>query len=892
MTRSLRRFAVVLFAAVVLLGVFANCAFATLEDAPTPTLGTTKTNPDTGADAWWREGWGNTLSPEFTLNPPGAWDSKVDGYLLGMAYSVNRFSSTIDTATPEKYYNAAWPVAESGATGGTNLDHTLDMVGICQDPFITGWPALQPGAHTPYEGQWAMDYVFYSSGTPPLPGSPPGTPWTGRYSNKQWTLGYGIDQTPPRAVTGLTIATALNRAAETTWTAAKRAYVTWDPSLNYDDLSGIGYYQVLVDDKPLIPETSSTPTQGRVYSAPWLPTPSAITVENMAPGAHKVSIVTVDRATNVGPPTSQWFYSDPDTPTISFTSPITNILSAKTIFSVNASDLAGPPTVVFQLDAAVLATVTAAPYSFKPDLGRLGTGTHTLKATVIDHLGRSVTVLKSVSFNNTFTSTGFMTAGPSEFSYVVPVSSTSNPPADRWRWDALDHTKVWTNSLHPDFGLERGAELATLESDSDGSVAGMLYDLRRSPELIDALSPANYFRSVRPLGASWSTHMDATLDLASVMAYPPAGGWPAPEPGAEFDIEGTWYLQYKGFLDTGWAESDTNVVKFGVDVTAPTMVEGLAASPTTDTAMAGAVSAGTRTHLSWFTKDYDALSGVAYYQVLLDGAPAMGATLDSQGRVFDIAGRIEPAVTVEDLTPGAHTFGVYAVDRAGNAGKTATTVVYSDPDVPTISFTSPTGSYVGVSARISANAADVGGVKNVTFKFDGADIAPPVTAAPYSVQANLGAYAAGLHTLSAVVTDRYGRQVTVSKSVTLDRTPLVLSGFSRTPELFYPIKRDKYKDNSTIYVSVNKSASLTLKVMNSAGTTLRSYQKTVNAGRTSFVWNGTWSSDNKAHTGTFYYQVVATDSAGNVASTGKLSTRIRNYELVKVSKNKVKVIAR
>ena len=36
------------------------------------------------------------------------------------------------------------------------------------------------------------------------------------------------------------------------------------------------------------------------------------------------------------------YASDPDTPTISFTSPTTNILSASSIFSVDASDAAGP----------------------------------------------------------------------------------------------------------------------------------------------------------------------------------------------------------------------------------------------------------------------------------------------------------------------------------------------------------------------------------------------------------------------------------------------------------------------------------------------------------------------------------------------------------------------
>ena len=70
------------------------------------------------------------------------------------------------------------------------------------------------------------------------------------------------------------------------------------------------------------------------------------------------------------------------------------------------------------------------------------------------------------------------------------------------------------------------------------------------------------------------------------------------------------------------------VVKFGIDLTPPAAVQGLMASPTTDTALAGSVTAGTRTHVTWLSQDYDTLSGVAYYQVLLDGTNVIpdGAT--------------------------------------------------------------------------------------------------------------------------------------------------------------------------------------------------------------------------------------------------------------------------
>ena len=93
MTRTVRHFVVVLVVALALFGIFAGSAMATLEDTPTPTFATSMTNPDWGADAWWRGGWGNDTHPEFTVNAPPMVDKPFpdgDGYLLGFIYNVDR----------------------------------------------------------------------------------------------------------------------------------------------------------------------------------------------------------------------------------------------------------------------------------------------------------------------------------------------------------------------------------------------------------------------------------------------------------------------------------------------------------------------------------------------------------------------------------------------------------------------------------------------------------------------------------------------------------------------------------------------------------------------------------------------------------------------------------
>jgi hypothetical protein len=1528
MTRTVRRFAAVLIVALALFGIFASTALATLEDTPTPTLAKTTTNPGWGADSWWRQGWGNSLYPEFELTRPAQWIENIDGYLLGTIYTVDRSAVTlIDSSTPENYYRDSFPVVANERPDGTNLDNTIDLLGIYQNPPSGFWPPADPGVNNPLEGQWYLHYSFYSNF---------------RYQYGQWDIPFGVDLTPPTAVTGLSVSSGLASGPydPNTWVPTKRGYVKWDAA-QYDGLSGVGYYQVLIDDQPLVPETSETPTQGRAYSAPWLPTPDSFTIESLPSGRHKLSIVPVDRATNAGPATSVWYQSDPDTPTISWVAPtgnalvpaahvisveasdaagdpvvnlslggssigtmtappytitpdlsslatgtyaltakvtdrlnrtvvITknvtwspggiagstadasfdvtgtagtsedsadqatggttgwtnnlspvvvsdnvpdgatdifyNVVQAKTpldptnlqnyfhsvwrdsthlsgsvslkdsidnppgggwlpgpagsvapyegtwyyqwvwynkntqavspttysvkfnvdrtpptavtgftaspaagvwtsskrahltwdsheydalsgdaafqifvddspaisvnatsvmsgsvtiedmpagdhkvsiaavdkagnvgpkrsiqfrsdpdvptiawtaptnlaltpankTFSVDATDVAGDPTVVFKLDggAAFTATVTAPPYSVNANLAGLSVGAHTLSATVIDHLGRVVaapnkavtwdtydgsldttgtggtssasgpgvwtnslfpvvslegvsggitynvvqtpSAINPASLSNYYHSTDgagplmthvvnlkdtIDTGGPwapgpagsvgpyegtwyfqwkwhaggvgfSSTTYRLPfnvdmtppaavANFTSNPTPGIWTtqqrakfswtnseydtlsgteyyqlflddsawltvnrsesvpnsitvedmptgnhkvsiaavdkagnigpkrdiqfmsdsgvpsisfieptstmtprrhviavdasdaaadplvtisisggvfgatpvllgtiatppysinpsfagvpaglytlharasdqlgrsvtasmsvmWDpadtlvtdnavdledgqhigtsstnpgALDDIdtwwrKGWGNSLNPDFELTPPNPAV----DDYGFLVGTLYDVTTSPSDINVASPDSYFRAARGTGTS----LNQTIDLQGIFNYPPAGGWrPFPVVGAAKPIEGPWYLNLVWFTSKGYTSTRTYHIPMGVDLTPPSKVESLAVSPTVNSADATSVIGTSRVHISWKPKEYDALSGVAYYQVVLDGSTVIpdSPSNPAQGRVYNIPGVAPSSVTIEGLAPGAHQIGIQAVDRATNAGTVVTKTIYCDPDVPTISISKPSGTLIGPKPTVTATAADKGGVKSVVFKLDGVVIST-ATGAPYSGACDLTGFGSGAHTLTATVTDMFGRQATASKTVTLDKTPLVLSSFTRNYSLFYPIKRDHYKDNLTITFYANKSCSAKVLITNSAGTTVRSISKSASSGKNTVTWDGKWTADNKAHTGTFYVRVTATDSVGNSTSTGKLKTVIRNYEVIRVSSSQVKIVPR
>ncbi len=898
MRQQLRRGFVLLAAACLLLGVSATSAFAGLDDEPADGIHAfTSSNPGAGVDHWWRQGWGRTLTPDFALLPPSGMDDKKDGYIIGMLYSVDRTDSgeatgalsdvIIDRVLPDNYYRASFG-GTTNNTGpyGTNANNTLDIEGIFQNPPTGTWPPSTLAK--PVEGQWFMHYRFFS---------------TYRYSDAVHQIGFGIDTTPPNPVTGLTVRTGLYSPPVTGWQPLKRMHVSWTPK-EYDALSGVGYYEVLIDDKPFLPESTSTasPQQGRVYTAPTDPAglgiytmPSSITIENMPPGKHKISLVSVDRATNRSVAANATYYSDPDTPTVEFLAPLNGYLKRGTQVVVGAHDLAGDPGVKVALDGKNVATFTAPPYAFVPDLTGLLPGTHVLSATATDKLGRSVTTTMTVSTlgATVIPTTGFIVTDDESLNTSSTGSASTNPD-DPSSQDAF-WRQGWGNSLFPQF------EISPPSADplEFGFTTGLLYAVNRtSGTVIDGSKPSSY--TVSPFATG--TFFKGTVDLMGVfIESAPSGGWPKSSLGGETKpYEGIWYFSYLPYTTKGYVPQNTNRVAFGVDVTKPRAVAGLKASPSLDVSDANRWTSASRAHVTWLADRYDDLSGVAYYEVLVDGKVVTpeGA---SGGRIYEVIGRTPSSVTIEDMPPGRHTISVVAVDRATNKGPAASTYFYSDPDVPKVQLVSPTATIIQVKPSLVASASDLGGVKSVVFRLDGVSVGTVTTPGSdkvtYKHAADLSSFAAGPHVLSATVTDMLGRTSVVSKNVTLDKTPVRVTNFSRTPSIFYPVKRDGYRDNSTIKFTLNKTALVTLKVRDSGGTVRKTFTATKNAGNNSFKWDGKWASDGKVHIGssgsaTYYYQITAVDSAAYSTTTSKISTTMRNYELVKTGTNTVKVVPR
>lgn len=337
-------------------------------------IGVSSTNP--GAldemDSWWRQGWGNSLTPQYTLNPPS--DEASTGLVTGMLYSITPDEATIDPDLPQNYYRTARGSA-------TNLDQTIDLLGIYNFPPPGGWRSvIETGAASQLEGHWHFNVLWFTS--------------MGFCSTMTYNIPMNYDGTPPSEIASLAVSPTTSEDDTTTILPTSRAHIMWKLQ-EYDTLAGVGYYQVLLDGTEQIPDGPSNPPQGRVYVLPGFH-PNSVTIESLPAGKHTIGVRAVDRATNAGPTSSIVIYSDPDTPTITITRPSGSWIGVKPALRVSASDRGGIQHVVYKLDGRTIATSMVSPYSANPSLSSFPAGKHVLSATVTDRYGRTATHTKEV----------------------------------------------------------------------------------------------------------------------------------------------------------------------------------------------------------------------------------------------------------------------------------------------------------------------------------------------------------------------------------------------------------------------------------------------------------------------------------------------------------------
>jgi hypothetical protein len=822
-----------------ILGTGIAVAYGALTDTPGP-LAISVSNPMNPSDptSYWRRGWGMSVQPDLRLGLPSV---TPDEFLEGIIYVVDRDDATVvDAAHPEWYLRSA-------RLDGTHLDLTLDLPGTLANPPSGGWPALEPGAVQAIEGRWYFHYRFLSN-------------WA--ISATQLDIPIGIDVTPPSAVTGLLANPSLWTAGDPdVWYSSTRAHITWDPAV-YDALSGDAYYQVFIDDQPVIPEDGGA-TQGRVYSNyPLMPSPGSITIESMPPGRHKVSIAVVDRATNQGSLSDTYFSSDPDTPTISLSVPPFAGRYAQA--AAVANDAGGIASVKFFVGATQVSTVTAPPYTANIDMLPFGPGPYTFSATVTDMFGRSTTAVANVVGDPT---AGFMTGLFARINGFDYPGADGMSPIRYFNTRAIDVTLTSSRTVD---------SFAYMLSRSTASSPAMPSTAGEPPSAILPLTGIDGITGM-PIAAG-------TLDMASWQSVQTTV--PVSTVGMADPIEGVWFLTARGLLSSEFPplSSSLRKVQFVIDVTPPTAPTGV--TPL-DGLLAGTWVPSARRDIRWNNAigaglaQYDGLSGDAYYVITLNGVEV--------ARSRPILSSLYNYCSVENLLPGANVVGVSVVDNAGNRSAETMLTLLADTDVPTIVNTSP--DWCGRFAYLTCIANDEAGISGVRYAIDGVVVGTSL-AAPFSLTADMVPFGVGYHTVTATAIDMAGRTASAAKSIRVINTHApIITGISDSPDPFYPVLRNRYKDDSIVRFKISENAMVWLLVYNSKGEKVRLVTATWRRrGRNTIKWNGLKDDGTMAPDGTYRYWVGADDAAGNVCWSRSGTTRLRSFIVRRLGGNRVRLI--
>lgn len=191
---------------------------------------------------------------------------------------------------------------------------------------------------------------------------------------------------------------------------------------------------------------------------------------------------------------------------------------------------------------------------------------------------------------------------------------------------------------------------------------------------------------------------------------------------------------------------------------------------------------------------------------------------------------------------------------------------------------------------VSSSVAELGGVQHVDYYVNGV-LAGRTTAAPYAFTIDAVRFGgARTHSVQAVVTDMVGRTASSTKNVSVRNVTVpTISRVSDSPDPFYPIKHDHYRDSTRIGYRLAERAYVKLQIFDSSGVVVRELAGWRRAGANSFTWNGK-RSDGRIVVGTYTYRLVANDGSYNVYTSSKGSTKIRSYYLKRLSRSRVRVV--
>ncbi len=338
--------------------------------------------------------WFNTVFPTFIAKPSATPTDPVE-----MLYLVDRTPVTlIDSLDPNSYY-ASFAIKDLK----THVNGVIDQQGVwLSDPVAFDGETLFPGRVTsPLEGVWYIHALVRNA-----LGASGGTTH----------VGYGVDLTPPLAVTGVTAFRSITSTIPlTTWVAQNRVVIKWN-STERDRLSGTEFFKVYVDGNPFDGE------KGLIAFQPGRSTMS-VTIEDLPSGVHAIQVTAIDRAGNEGPVSATTTVRiDGESPKVRILTPTSGARVGITpLFSALTSDSAGVASVTFLVDGVSVGTVAPASPAkeFKaqvtPNLSSFSAGNRVLTVMVTDVVGNVAVASRSFVLDKTVPVLTVTSAGPTPF---------------------------------------------------------------------------------------------------------------------------------------------------------------------------------------------------------------------------------------------------------------------------------------------------------------------------------------------------------------------------------------------------------------------------------------------------------------------------------------------
>lgn len=241
---------------------------------------------------------------------------------------------------------------------------------------------------------------------------------------------------------------------------------------------------------------------------------------------------------------------------------------------------------------------------------------------------------------------------------------------------------------------------------------------------------------------------------------------------------------------------------------------------------------------------------------------------------------------------GWYPYYVKTGDLDGDTGKEIVVSNANDDTIqilqpsPRVTWVIPTaGGSLRGTAYPTVTAPAGTGIDYVNFYLDGLPIAT-ASGEPYRFELDTTAIGEGMHTLTAVAGDGQGHTYTTpDRSFRADNTAPGISGMSATPNPFYPLKRDGYKDNCYFRFRLTEPATARVRIYRN-GILVRTLSRNAGSGWNTVVWDGKLV-NGRRYVGNYAYRVQATDAAGNSRLSGVGYVKIRKYVLVLVAPNKV-----